>query len=292
MTAKNYTIGFSNLSEEHPYAVSVRESLERAVAQHTNLKLIVRDNAKSDQQALLNVQEFAAIPVDLAMIYHLGERIGPGLSVPLMKQKIPMIAIDIPFSPWAVYFGVNNEQSGSMAGAALGNWIGVNWSNQVDKILVMTESRVLDFVRKRLTFALDTLHSMVNFGSEDVLYLESGNDRTPSEQAVYTVLQRWGDIRRIAVIGFNDETALGALDAARALGRESDMVVVGQGGNLVLDEFRKPGSRFIASVAYYPEQYGPRLVDLALHMLQGERVAREHFIEHSPLTEANMQSLT
>lgn len=288
MSSPAFTFGFANLSEAHSFAVTVRESLEAAVARQPQLKLIVRDNAMDDGQALRNAQEFAQIPVDLAMIYHLGERVGPNITSTLLKKNIRMIAIDIPIPPWAVYFGVNNRQSGTMVGEELGKWVNTHWDSQVDKVLIMTESRVLDFVRQRLIFALEGLASQIGYMPPDTMYLESGNERLSSAEAVSSVLQRWSDVSRIAVIGFNDETALGALDAARDLGREADMIVVGQGGNLAPAEICRDNSRLIASVAYYPEQYGERLVDLALRMLTGEKVSRENFTNHIRLTRATI----
>ncbi|MEZ4670868.1 MAG: substrate-binding domain-containing protein [Anaerolineae bacterium] len=288
METRNYTIGFSNLSEEHPYAVTVRESLQHAVAEHPNLQLVVRDNAKDDDRAIANAQEFAAIPVDLAMIYHLGERVGPTISSALLKKGIKIIAIDIPIPPWAIYYGVNNQLAGGMVGEALGNWINQHWNGQVDKVLVLTESRVLDFVRQRLSSAVDKMVSVLGFTPHDIMYLDAGNDRLPSADAVNNIMQRWNDVQRIAIIGFNDETALGALDAARALGRESHVVVVGQGGNLAPIELSNPKSRLIASTAYFPESYGPRLVKLALQMLNNEKVAREQFNDHICLARDNV----
>ena len=96
MSATQYTIGFANQSEAYDFPVVVRKSLEKAAAEYSNVNLIVRDNNLDDATALANIEEFADIPVDLAIIYHLGQRIGPTLSSTLLKKKIKMIAVDIP----------------------------------------------------------------------------------------------------------------------------------------------------------------------------------------------------
>lgn len=279
MPPTTYTIGFANLSEKADFPVIVRQSLERAAANYPNIDLVIRDNDMNDAAALANIEEFASIPVDLAMIYHVGERIGPTLSSTLLKKKIKMIAVDIPIPPWAVYFGVNNKASGALVGEELAKWIKMNWDGQIQKVLVLTESRVLDFVRARSTSALESLITGLGYTPSDIMYLEAGNDREVSAQAVTNILHRWPNTRRIAVIGFNDETAAGALDAAREMGREADIVAVGQGGNLIGQESARPHSRMIASVSYHPEQYGQQLIALALRILAGERVARENFIQ-------------
>jgi ribose transport system substrate-binding protein len=288
MSSIEYTIGFANLSDTADFSSMVRTSLEAVAAEYPNVNLIMRDNNMNDATALANIEEFASIPVDLAMIYHLGERIGPTLSSTLLKKKIKMIAVDIPIPPWAVYFGVNNKESGSSVGEELAKWINAHWGGQVEKVLVLTESRVLDFVRARSTSALESLISGLGYTPSDIMYLEAGNTREPSTQAVTNILHRWTDVHRIAVIGFNDETAAGALEAARDLGREEDMVAVGQGGNLIAEELARPNSRMVASVAYHPEQYGTQLMTLAMRMLTGERVARENYIDQECLTAASL----
>jgi ribose transport system substrate-binding protein len=270
--------------EEASFPVIVRRSLEQAAAEYSNVKLIVRDNNMDDATALANIEEFASIPVDLAMIYHLGQRVGPTLSSTLLKKKIKMIAVDIPIPPWAVYFGVNNQESGSIVGEQLANWINLHWDGQVEKVLVLTESRVPDFVRARSTSALNSLIKGLGYTPANIMYLEAGNTREPSAQAVSNLLHRWNDVHRIAVIGFNDETAAGALDAARDSGRAHDVIAVGQGGNLIYEELMRSNSRMVASVAYHPEQYGQQLMSLAMRMLAGERVPRENYITHECLT--------
>jgi hypothetical protein len=62
---------------------------------------------------------------------------------------------------------------------------------------------------------------------------------------------------------------------------------VGHEANLLDEGFSTPHSRFLGSVAYYPEQYGPRLLDLAQRILKGERVPREHFTDHKCISRQN-----
>ncbi len=278
------TIGFANLSEQVPFAVTVRESLEAAAADYPDLSLLVRDNDLNSDKALANAREFAEHPVDLAIFFHIDERIGLSVRTILAEHKAtPIIAVDIPI-PMSIFFGVNNQRAGLLAGEALGRWVNEHWDGQIDRVLVMTEGRVLNVVRQRLDFGLKGLASFVNFDPKAVFHLDCGNRRDVSANNALDVLERWGDIHRIGVLCLNDDSALGVLDAARAMGRESDVVVVGQGANLIGEEFGYPDSRFIASTAYYPEGYGPHLLELAMNILNGERVPQQNFIEPTLVT--------
>lgn len=93
----------------------------------------------------------------------------------------------------------------------------------------------------------------------------------------------------IAIGCVNDPAALGALQALRDMNCESRGVIVGQGGILeAREELRRPGTRFIATVAYFPETYGTRLIEIAQAILDGRPVAQVHLTPHNLLTARNI----
>jgi simple sugar transport system substrate-binding protein len=112
-----YTVGFSNLNDRHPFAITVRRGLEDAAAAYPDIKLILRDNAMDNDRASANAREFAAMPVDLVIHYHLDERANSRIVAPLSAQRIPIIAVDVPVVPWVTYFGANNQQVGLLVGS-------------------------------------------------------------------------------------------------------------------------------------------------------------------------------
>jgi ribose transport system substrate-binding protein len=206
-----------------------------------------------------------------------------------MKAHIPIIAVDIPI-PMTVFFGINNQQAGFLAGEALGQWVVKNWNGAVDKVLIMTEQRALSAIRTRIDSAVDGLASLAQFDRNHIFYLDGGTHQVTAYERAASVFNLWEGIRRIAVICSNDDTAMGVINRAREMGREQDIAVIGQGANLAIYEFPKPGNRFIASTAYYPEQYGEHLVALALKMLRHERVPFENLIEPEVVTVENYQT--
>lgn len=280
----SYTIGFANLDESMPSVVYRRSTLETAAAQHPDLHLLIRDNQLDDDRALANVQEFADQSVDLAIIFHINERLGSAFNKILMPHRIPIIAVDIPI-PMAIYFGANNQESGLLAGDALGRHIRRQWGGQVDKLLVLTESRVTSVLRDRMNYSVAGLQNQVAIQGTDILYLDSGHSRETAASRTAEVLARWMPYEHIAIIGINDDTALGALDAARLLGREEHVAIAGHGADeQARMEMRRPGSAFVASADFHFEQYGPRLIDLALRILNREHLPQMHYIQHSCIT--------
>ncbi len=276
-----YTIGYSSLCESMPSVAFRTQTIRDAAAAHPEVNLIVADNNLNDQQALANAASFAEKPIDLAIMFHINETIGPDFNRLFLPRRIPVIAVDIPI-PLAIFFGANNHESGRMAGAALGEWARLHWGGYVDRLLVMTESRVITALRERVERMVKGLNDSLPFliSSTDTVYVDGGSSRANASERARQVLETWSDYRHIGVVCTNDDSALGVLDAARAMGIEDRIAVCGYGADeQARAEIMKPESRFVASADLHFEQYGPRLMELALRILRRERVPRENFIE-------------
>jgi ribose transport system substrate-binding protein len=119
--------------------------------------------------------------------------------------------------------------------------------------------------------------------------IDSGNTSAVSQAHARGALAEVPAGSRVAAICFNDDAALGALAAARSLGRDADIVAVGQGADrLAREELRRPGARLIGSTAYMPEQYGEQLVRLARRILAGEAVPPAVYCQHVFISAENV----
>jgi ribose transport system substrate-binding protein len=54
---------------------------------------------------------------------------------------------------------------------------------------------------------------------------------------------------------------------------------------------RKPGSRLIGSVAYFPERYGQELIPLAMMMAAGKQAGPAVFTKHKLVTAKNIDEV-
>ncbi len=74
--------------------------------------------------------------------------------------------------------------------------------------------------------------------------------------------------------------------------RQSNCGIVGQnadpGGRA---ELRVPGTRFIGTVAYFPEKYGEAIVRLALDILAGKPTRPVMFMKHTLVTREKLEVL-
>jgi ribose transport system substrate-binding protein len=91
------------------------------------------------------------------------------------------------------------------------------------------------------------------------------------------------------VLAVNDPSALGVLRAFEEAGRGHLCAVMGQNAvRSAVEELRRPGTRLIGSVAYFPERYGDELISLARAMLQKKQVPSAVFVEHQLVTPKNV----
>ncbi|MFO7678632.1 MAG: substrate-binding domain-containing protein [Chloroflexota bacterium] len=276
-----FTIGFANQSEELPFAVDVRRSLERSAAEVGSVDLVVADNRLNGEEALRVADKLIQRGVDLAIEYQIDYKAGNLIMNKFQEAGIPVIAVDIPMVG-ATFFGVDNYRAGYMAGKALGEWVRERWNGRCDHLLVLEEPRAGSLPEARIQGQLDGLQELLGkIPAAHMHTIDCGNTSAISEAGVAKVLQTLPHSRHIAVISFNDEAAFGALQAARKAQRETDVVIVGQGADrLVHAEIRNPESRLIGSTAYMPERYGEKLMELALKILHGESAPPAVYMHH------------
>ncbi|MEP7286875.1 MAG: substrate-binding domain-containing protein [Chloroflexota bacterium] len=269
----HYRIGFANLDEISAFSIDVRRGLERAAKDASNIDLIVADNQLHGEVALRIADDLIDRGIDLMIEYQIDQTVGSLLMNKFRQADIPVIAVDIPIIG-ATYFGTDNYNGGFGAGQALGEWISRQWKKRLDGLIVLEEPRAGALPASRIQGQLDGLINVIGSIDESIIYfLDSSNMLEVSQEAMLHLLATLTDKHHLAVLPFNDEAAIGALLATQQVGREADVIIVGQGADRrVREEIRREGSRIIGSTAYMPEKYGGKLIDLALKILRGEPV--------------------
>ena len=98
--------------------------------------------------------------------------------------------------------------------------------------------------------------------------------------------------KRILVGAANDPSALGALRAFEEAGRVKECAVVGQNCEPeARGELRRPNTRFIGTVAYFPEKYGEGIIRLALDMLAHKPMPPAVFMKHQLVTPEDVDDI-
>ncbi|MEO6435694.1 MAG: sugar ABC transporter substrate-binding protein [Tepidisphaeraceae bacterium] len=283
--ANRYKIGFANIAEDFPFAVRVREGIERAAKQAGNVDLVVMNNRMDGQTALSNADNFLVQGVKGVIEFQTDEQFGLAIMDKFNAEKIPVIAIDIPMKG-AVFFGVNNTVAGKMAGEGLGNWIKKNWEGKVDALIMLELPQSGPVPAERMKGQRDGLEAVVGKIDEaKVKHLDSKNTLEEAHRLVKDALSTLPDAHRIAVVCINDDTALGAIGAAEAAGRKKDIAVVAvDGSDRGREEIRKADSPMVGTTASFPEKYGDKLIPLMIGLMRGEQPPDAVYTDHAFLT--------
>jgi ribose transport system substrate-binding protein len=286
---QHYRIGFANLSENVAFGRDVRRGLEQAAQAYSHIELLIADNQHSREVALTVVDSLIEQEVDLAIEFQIHESAGNLIISKFNKAGIPVIAVDIPMVG-ATFFGVDNYRAGHMGGRALGEAVQSQWQGVMDYLIVLEHPRAGHLPAARMQGQLDGLQEILgNIPESKIAYLDCGNMSEISEAAALELLEKLPDALRLAVICFNDEAAIGVLNAADKLGRSDDYLITSQGADRRIREYIRAGDkRIVGSTAYKPELYGEKLLAIALQILEGKPTPPAVYMEHTFITAKNI----
>jgi len=282
-----YRLGYAAQGTDYQFSREVSESLQRAAAAE-GIELICVDNRYSAKTAQRNADLLVREKVDLAIEFQTNEEVAPIVAAKYREAGIPMIAIDIPH-PGATYYGANNYEAGLMGGRYLGRWVKEYWHSEVDELLLLELKRAGNVPRMRLSGLLVGINLVLPSAANcRVTYLEGDGELGPSFEAVRKHL-RFSHARHVVVGAINDPSALGALRAFQEAGRTENCVIMGQNASPEgRAELRQPKTRFVGSVAYFPERYGENLIRVSLDILNQRPVPPAVFVEHKLITPASV----
>lgn len=286
VTARPFRIGFAAQGDSE-FCRAVMESLEAAAAR-AHVHLITVNNRYSAREALRNADLLIREKVDLILEYQTYERVAPVIASKFLEANTPVVAIEIPH-PGATYFGANNYKAGLIGGKALGRWAREHWGGKVEQLLLLELPIAGSLLELRITGLVDGLRSeLPHIANIPVAHL---NGRGDFEQVLEILRQylRRAPARRTLIGTVNDVCALAALRAFDEAGASEKCAVVGQ--NAILDarnELRRPGTRLVGTVAYFPERYGDEIIPLALSILQKKAAPSTLFVKHQLITPRNV----
>jgi ribose transport system substrate-binding protein len=284
---KLYRLGYAAQGTDYQFSKEVSTGLQRA-AQTEGIELICVDNRYNAKMAQRNADVLVREKVDLVIEFQTDEHVAAIVASKYREANIPLIAIEVPH-PGATYFGANNYEAGLIGGRYLGKWAKQHWQGRVDEIILMALARAGSLPKMRLTGMLVGLKEIIPALEETkVTFLEGDGVFSQSLEVVRRHL-RTNRSRRLLVGAINDPSAIGALRAFQEAGRAESCAIMGQNASPEgRAELRRPGTRLVGSVAYFPEKYGPAILGVALDILHHRPVPPAVFAKHELVTPENV----
>lgn len=282
-------IGYASLSDDVTISVAIARSLGKAAAV-MGIDLIELNNKGNPTIAIENARQLVDERVNLAIEFQNNADVAPIIADIFATAAIPVIALHIP-QPGAVYFGPDNYRAGWTAGTALAEYAQSHWRGRFDIALAMDIPQGGTALRSRITGVIGAVeHAMGGVPAAKVIRLDTDGTRDESRSAVLSFLRSHPSARRLLISGVSDDNALAALDAVREMGLSKTCAIVGHDGTYeALRAMADSSLPFFGTVAFFPEQYGRQLIDLASSIIRGDSVPPAVHVPHQLITRSNLK---
>ncbi len=281
-------IGYAAIGDKLRFSKEVSHGIAVA-ARMAGIDLIVKNNDLSAQKALANVDILIEGGIDLLIEHQLDETTAHLIAAKCHDANVPVLAINNA-QPGAYYFGGNNYQAGRMAGEFMCKFVKTTWRGKWDKIIILSGKGMGSTLEVRKTGICEALeHSQVCRESDLVLTAPTITVQDGYRAAKETLLALGNKAQRILIAALGDGPAIGACRAVKQLGLVDRVAIVSQGGSADIRSTLREKGPLKASVAYFPETYGDRVISLALRILARENVPLTSYTSHVVLTTANVE---
>lgn len=279
-TAKTFTIGMSQCNLGEPWRAQMNKDVEAAAKEHPNLEVIFKDAQNDSLKQRGHVEEFVQQKVDLLII---SPKEAQPLTEPVakaMEAGIPVIVLDRALlgDKFTCFIGADNVKIGEAAGKWLATQLEPG-AKIVELKGLMTSIPAGD---RHNGFVQGLGDAPVEIAFDaDMKWLEP-NARKEMESA----LARLPKID--AVYAHNDPGAHGAYLAAKAAGREKEMIFVG------IDALPHEGVAYveqgILSATFQYPTGGKEAIETALEILAGETVPKKMVLGSRIFTKENARA--
>ncbi|MEN3000976.1 MAG: substrate-binding domain-containing protein [Armatimonadota bacterium] len=275
---KVYVIGMSQCNLGEPWRVQMNADIKAAAAKYPELKVIFKDAQNDSLVQRAHVEEFISQGVDLIII---SPKEAQPLTEPVAKAYeagIPVIVLDraVLGDKYTCFIGADNRK----IGRAAGEWLvkRLNGKGKVVELKGLMTSTPGQERHAGFREAIRGTQIEVIFEA-DMKWLEP-NARKEMESA----LARFDKID--AVYAHNDPGAHGAYLAAKAAGREKEMIFIG------IDALPHEGIAYVRqgildATFEYPTG-GAEAIEVARKILRGEKVPKKITLGSRLFTKENV----
>lgn len=284
--AEKLTIGYISLGDSVPFVKLVSDGI-KAEAEKAGLDYVFCDSEIDAAKALACAQQLKVRGVKAVMNFQVFQ--DSSKEICAAYGDVPTIAIDIIQPPCQVAFmGANNRVAGTMAGEAIGKYAKDTWNCEYDAYVSLESTAAGAANTDRMGGYRDGFTKYCPIKNERI---QEGADRTDAGLEKMTNALTALPGHRIVVVAINEDGILGALGAARTLGRDKDLFYSGQGTDPSIWKDIACNPNYIASTAYFPEKYGTLLIPNIIKAAKGEAIPKEIFTEHVVVTKDNIRQI-
>jgi ribose transport system substrate-binding protein len=271
-----WTIGMSQCNLGEPWRVQMNADIKAAADQHPDLKVIFKDAQNDTLRQRSHIEEFVSAGVDLLIV---SPKEAQPLAEPIARAYrggIPVIVLDraVRGDEYTCFIGADNVQIGRAAGEWIASQIG-------------GDAKIVELKGLMTSVPGQDRHNgfVEGLGGKGEVIFEADMKWLEPEarKEMDSALARFGEID--AVYAHNDPGAHGAYLAAKAAGREKDILFVG------IDALPQEGVAYVSlgildATFEYPTG-GREAIETARKILAGESVPKTITLKSRIFTKDN-----
>ena len=191
----------------------------------------------------------------------------------------------------SVYFGADNALAGALAANHTIQYIQQHWQGRLDHIVAFARRGIDPITNLRVMSVVERIQEEIFCSSPEPEIIEWDTPNEAPRDALLRFLLSVPKNDKILFITFNLPHILGSYELITQYGKVRDTLIVGQNFNEQVEELmRRPDSPILGCVHYSPENYGARVLDIALRMLNGEQVDAVNYTTHTWISRESIMS--
>lgn len=269
-------IGYVSYGEQVPYVFEVSDGI-RAQAALAQVELVECDAKLDGSKVAGCVTELIDAGVR-GIIQFQGTLADPAAVCELIPADVPVVAVEFAQEPCAgALVEADDYRAGQIAGRAMGEWVKERWDCTYDAYVSFESAVAVQRSQKRMEGYRQGFSAVCPITNERI---GPNQDTGPAaETAIAEVLAAFPDAERIVLVAVNSDAAIGALEGAKAAGREGDVWVSGQGGLPNARERIRSDEQYVGDAAYFPERFGRSILPALLDLIAGKDVQEQLLVE-------------
>lgn len=278
---QKFRIGFLVDRDRGFFIQEVYNSVLDSVAEHDNLSLEIRETERGFYSTVRNIDMLLNQRPDLIINFSLCAESLSYIGDKCKVRGIKLMTIDLQDRS-SVYFGADNALAGALAANHTIQYIQQHWRGRLDHIVAFARRGIDPVTNLRVMSVVERIQAEICCSSPEPEVIEWDTPNEAPKEALLKFLLGVPKNDKILFITFNLPHILGSYELITQYRDARDTLIVGQNFNEQVQELmRKPDSPILGCVSYSPENYGARVIDIALCMLNEEPVDPVNYTTHT-----------
>ncbi len=271
-------VGYLSYGEIVPYVKAISDGI-RAQAATAGIDLVTCDANVDPAKVDACMKQLMSAGIK-GLIQFQGSLKLPSDVCAEVPTGLPVLAVEIAQGQCAATLvRADDLRAGQIAGAAVGAWVKSHWSCTYDAYVSLESSAVPDLSQERMEGYRQGFQTACPGPITNEQVTASADREDTARDQVAAFLGSLPGKSRIIVVAMNDDGALGALDAAKAAGRQADVWVSGQGAEPRVRDLIRTNPNYLGDAAYFPERFGATIVPAMLDLIAGRPVPQLLLVE-------------